>query len=512
MNENGLAIEMRGIIKRFPGVLANDHVDLAVRAGEVHALLGENGAGKSTLMNILSGLYHADEGEIYVDGAKVNFGSPKDAIHNGIGMIHQHFMLVPVLSVAENLVLGLDETRFILRPQKVVAEVEALSQRFNISVDPRAKIWQLSVGEQQRVEVLKMLYRGANILIMDEPTAVLTPQEVEELFHTLREMASSGKTIIFISHKLHEVLEIADRISVLRLGRMVASGIDLEGVTKKDLARLMVGREVLFRIDRKAATPGEPVLEIRNLQAFDDKGLPALKGISLDVRTGEILALAGVSGNGQRELAEAVTGLREATGGSVIAQGREVTNASPSRVLEAGLSFVPEDRVGMGSVPNMNVSENLALRNYRIPPIGNGWVMNLVAMREQAEKLVDEFDIVTPSIETPSRLLSGGNLQKLILAREISGAPAMLVAMQPTRGLDVGATEAVHRILLEQRDEGAAILMISEDLDEIMALADRIAVIYEGQIMGEMSAEGADIEEIGLMMAGTRTADEVKAG
>ncbi|GMR09812.1 MAG: ABC transporter ATP-binding protein [Anaerolineae bacterium] len=512
MSENRLAVEMRGIVKRFPGVLANDRVDLDVRAGEVHALLGENGAGKSTLMNILSGLYHPDEGEIYVDGAKVTFGSPKDAIHDGIGMIHQHFMLVPVLSVAENLVLGLDEARFLLRPQKIEAEVEALSQRFNISVDPRAKIWQLSVGEQQRVEVLKMLYRGANILIMDEPTAVLTPQEVEELFHTLREMASSGKTIIFISHKLHEVLEIADRISVLRLGRMVSSGIDLEGVTKKDLARLMVGREVLFRIDRKAATPGEPILEIRNLQALDDKGLPALKGISLEVRTGEILALAGVSGNGQRELAEAVTGLREATGGSVIAQGREVTNASPSHVLEAGLSFVPEDRVGMGSVPNMNISENLALRNYRIPPIGNGWVMNLVAMREQAEKLVDEFDIATPSIETPSRLLSGGNLQKLILAREISGAPAMLVAMQPTRGLDVGATEAVHRILLEQRDEGAAILMISEDLDEIMALADRIAVIYEGQIMGEMSAEGADIEEIGLMMAGTRTAHNVKAG
>ena len=503
MSEDSLAVEMRGIVKQFPGVLANDRVDLAVRAGEVHALLGENGAGKSTLMNILSGLYKPDEGEIYVGGDKVDFGSPKGAIHHGIGMIHQHFMLVPVQSVAENLILGMDEPRFLLRPQKIEAEVEELSQRFNLRVDARAKIWQLSVGEQQRVEVLKMLYRGANILIMDEPTAVLTPQEVEELFHTLREMASSGKTIIFISHKLHEVLEIADRISVLRRGRMEASGMDLEGVTKKDLARLMVGREVLFRIERKAAAPGEPVLEIENLEAFDDKGLLALKGISLEVRAGEILALAGVSGNGQRELAETITGLREATDGSVIAQGREVTNASPSRVLEAGLSFIPEDRIGMGSVPNMDISENLALRNYRIPPIGNGWAMNLVAMREQAEKLVDDFDIATPSIETPSRLLSGGNLQKLILAREISGAPPMLVAMQPTRGLDVGATEAVHRILLEQRDKGAAILMISEDLDEIMALADRIAVIYEGQIMGEMGAEHADLEEIGLMMAGT---------
>lgn len=286
--------------------------------------------------------------------------------------------------------------------------------------------------------------------------------------------------------------------------------MDLEGVSKKDLARLMVGREVLFRIERKVATPGEPALEIKNLQALDDKGLPALKGISLQVRQGEILALAGVSGNGQRELAETITGLREATGGSVIAQGREVTNASPSRVLEEGLSFVPEDRIGMGSVPNMNISENLALRNYRIPPIGNGWVMNLVAMRERAVELVDEFDIATPSIDTPSRLLSGGNLQKLILAREISGAPEMLVAMQPTRGLDVGATEAVHRILLAQRDEGAAVLMISEDLDEIMALADRIAVIYEGQIMGELSAEHADLEEIGLMMAGTKTAYNVE--
>ena len=504
MNRNGLAIEMRGIVKRFPGVLANDHIDLAVKVGEVHALLGENGAGKSTLMNILTGLYHPDEGEIYVDGERVEFGSPKDAIHHGIAMIHQHFMLVPVHSVAENLILGADDSRFLLRPQKIEAEVEELSRRFNLRVDPRAKIWQLSVGEQQRVEVLKMLYRGATILIMDEPTAVLTPQEVEELFHTLREMADSGKTIIFISHKLHEVLEIADRISVLRRGRMEASGIDLEGVTKKDLARLMVGREVLFRIERGTAAPGEPVLKIENLEALDDKGLKALRGVSLQVREGEILALAGVSGNGQRELAETITGLREATGGSVMVQGSEVTNASPGRVLEHGLSFVPEDRIGMGSVPNMDVSENLALRNYRVPPIGNGWVINLLAMREQAEQLVDEFDILTPSIETPSRLLSGGNLQKLILAREISGAPEMLVAMQPTRGLDVGATEAVHRILLAQRDEGAALLIISEDLDEIMALADRIMVIYEGEIMGEMTAVHADIEQIGLMMAGTK--------
>ncbi len=504
MNQDKLAVEMRGIVKRFPGVLANDHVDLEVRVGEVHALLGENGAGKSTLMNILSGLYHPDDGEICVGGEKVSFGSPKDAIRHGIGMIHQHFMLVPVHSVAENLILGLDEPRFILQPQKIEAEVEALSRRFNLHVDPRAKIWQLSVGEQQRVEVLKMLYRGANILVMDEPTAVLTPQEVEELFTTLREMASSGRTVIFISHKLHEVLDIADRVSVLRRGRMEASGVSLEGVTKKDLARLMVGREVLFRIERKAAEPGETVLEVVDLQALDDKLLPALNGVTLRVRAGEILALAGVSGNGQRELAETVTGLRAATGGSVRISGREVTNASPSQVLDQGLSFVPEDRIGMGSVPNMNISENLALRNYRIPPIGSGWVLNLIAMREQAEDLVERFDIATPTIETPSRLLSGGNLQKLILAREISGEPRMLLAMQPTRGLDVGATEAVHRILLEQRAQGAAVLMISEDLDEILALADRIAVIYEGEIMGEVNAEEADIEEIGLMMAGTR--------
>ncbi len=506
------AVDMRGIVKRFPGVLANDHVDLTVYEGEVHALLGENGAGKSTLMNILSGLYQPDEGEIRVRGERVSFGSPKDAIRQGIGMIHQHFMLVPSFSVAENIMLGMDEPRFLLDPQKIEGTVRELSERYNLDVDPSSKIWQLSVGEQQRVEVLKMLYRGATILIMDEPTAVLTPQEVEDLFQTLRGMAKSGHTIIFISHKLDEVLAIADRITVLRRGRLEAAGVEASSVTKKELAHLMVGREVLFRIEKKPAKAGEVVMEVEDLQAEDDKGLPALKGVSLQVRSGEILGLAGVAGNGQRELAQAICGLRPVMGGVVRVHGKEVTNAAPVVLIKEGVAYIPEDRHGVGSVPNLSVAENLALRNYRWPPIGNGWRINRVALRKQAVELVQTFDIVTPSIDTPSRLLSGGNLQKMILARELSGDPRVVIAVHPTRGLDVGATEAVHRLLLQERDQGAGVLLISEDLDEILSLADRIAVIYEGQIMSVVDAEDADIEELGLQMAGTRVGAGAEKG
>ncbi len=496
-------LEMRGIVKRFPGVLANDRVDFDVREGEVHALLGENGAGKSTLMNILSGLYQPDEGGIFIHGEPVRFNSPKDAIARGIGMVHQHFMLVPSHSVAENVMLGLDQPRFLLQPAKIEAQVAQLSRRFNIQVDPAAKIWQLSVGEQQRVEVLKMLYRGARILIMDEPTAVLTPQEVRDLFRTLREMISAGHTVIFISHKLDEVLEIADRITVLRRGRVEAAGISAQGVTKQELARLMVGREVLFQVEKAPARPGEVVLELQGLNALDDKGLPALRDVDLALHSGEILAIAGVAGNGQRELAETICGMRPATAGKVIVRGKDLTNQSPARIMAAGVAYIPEDRVGVGSVPNMNIAENLALRSYHRPPLGNGWRINRRVMYQRAAELVREFDIATPSVETPSRMLSGGNLQKLILAREISSEPQVLVAVHPTRGLDVGATEAVQKMLVRERDKGAGVLFISEDLDEILLLADRIAVIYEGQVMGVLEAEGADVETLGMMMAGT---------
>ncbi len=504
MAEQTPILEMKNIVKHFPGVLANDHIDFSVNEGEVHALLGENGAGKSTLMNILSGLYQPEEGDIWIHRERVQFNSPRDAIEDGIGMIHQHFMLVPSHTVSENIILGMSEPRFSISPQKVEKEVTELSERYNIQVDPRARIWQLSVGEQQRVEVLKMLYRGTTILIMDEPTAVLTPQEVDQLFTTLREMTASGHTIIFISHKLDEVLEIADRITVLRRGKVEASALDASSVTKDELARVMVGREVLFRIDKDYVDVGEVVLEVDQLEALDDRGLPALRQILFEIRAGEILGIAGVAGNGQRELAETICGLRHATSGTVRLSSQEITNKSPRSILVEGVSYIPEDRVGVGSVPNMSVAENLALRSYRDEPIGRGFSIDLITMEMQAKELVDEYDIKTPSVDTPSCLLSGGNLQKLILARELSAEPGVLIAVHPTRGLDVGATEAVQQILLEERKRGVGVLMISEDLDELLTVSDRIAVIYEGQIIGTVDAEDAKVEEIGLMMAGSQ--------
>ncbi len=504
MSETVNAVEMRGIVKKFPGVVANDHVDFAVRRGEVHALLGENGAGKSTLMNILSGLYRPDAGDIWVWGEHVQFASPRDAIARGIGMVHQHFMLVASQTVAENVILGLREPRFFLNLPKIEQQVAALGERYGLKVDPRARIWQLSVGEQQRVEILKMLYRGAHILIMDEPTAVLTPQEVEELFHTLRDMAASGQSIIFISHKLDEVLNIADRITVLRYGRVTASGLDAKATSKAELAQLMVGRQVLFRVEKGKSRPGQAVLEARDLRAENDKGLPALRGVSLTVRAGEIYGLAGVAGNGQSELAQVITGLRPAQGGQVLINGRDVSNRHAYEIIRQGVSHVPEDRAEVGSVPRLSVAENLILKSYREPPICIGWFLDHAAVRGRAERLVAEFEIATPTVDTPARALSGGNLQRLILAREMSVEPRLLVAMHPTRGLDVGATEAVHRLLIRQRERGAAILLISEDLDELLSLSDRIGVLFEGRIVGEMEAAKADIHEIGLMMAGTR--------
>jgi general nucleoside transport system ATP-binding protein len=495
------AVTMRGIVKRFPGVLANDHVDFELRRGSIHALLGENGAGKSTLMNILAGLYQADAGIIYIEGKPVSFHSPRQAIEAGIGMIHQHFMLVPSLTVTENILLGLDKPNFRMNLKEYDQKVAELGEQFNLEVDPRAHIWQVSVGEQQRVELLKMLYRGANVLIMDEPTAVLAPKEVDGLFKTLRAMVASGKSIIFISHKLHEVMSIADQVTVLRRGKVTASDIDPSTVDRAQLARLMVGRDVLFTLEKSVQKAGDVILSIKGLEADNDKGLPALRGATLEVRSGEIVGLAGVAGNGQRELADVITGLRKAKAGHILIQGEELTNKSTGTGIKLGIAHIPEDRTHVGSAPNLSVTDNVIMKSYNLPPIGRGWMLNSTAAERYASKLKDAYDILAPSINTPVRLLSGGNLQRVILAREISSGPMLMIAMQPTRGLDVGAIEGVLGLLLAQREAGSAILLVSEELEELLSLSDRIYVIYDGQIMGEVL--DGDIEKIGLMMTGT---------
>lgn len=503
MTTSPYAVEMRGITKRFPGVLANDRIDFQVRKGEIHALLGENGAGKSTLMNILSGLYRPDEGEIAIHGRVVEFHSPRDAIRHGVGMVHQHFMLTPSQSVAENVFLGAREIGFVLNPQRMAAEVRRIAEQYRLPVDPNAKIWQLSVGEQQRVEIIKILYRGAEILILDEPTAVLTPQEAENLFVTLRSMAADNKTIIFISHKLEEVLSIADRITVLRSGRVVTT-LSAQGVTKTELANLMVGRQVLFQLEKPPAHRGEVRLRLDSVCALDDKLLPALRNVSLTVHSGEIVGVAGVAGNGQRELAEVICGLRPLTAGTIEVAGERMTHLTARRMIDAGVAYVPEDRNTTGSAPNLSVAENLILKSYRKAEMGAGPFLDLTAVERTAASLVKAFNILTPSIKTPVRKLSGGNLQKVILAREISSQPQVLIAASPTRGLDIGATESVRSLLLQERSQGAAILLISEDLDEIFAISDRIVVLYEGCIMGEFETADAELTEVGLLMAGGR--------
>ena len=504
--ESSLVVEMRGIVKRFPGVVANENIDFELRPGEIHALLGENGAGKSTLMNVLAGLYRPDAGTILVKGKPVSFASPRDAIRAGVGMIHQHFMLVPSQTVTENILLGLDEPRFWLRLPENDQVIAELGDRFGLKVDPKVKIWQLSVGEQQRVEILKMLYRGAQVLIMDEPTAVLAPQEIEELFKTLRAMVAEGKSVIFISHKLQEVMTIADRVSVLRRGKMTASGTPAKGVSRQELAKLMVGREVLFQLERKPQPPGEVILSVEDVHAENDKGLPALRGVSLNVRVGEIVGLAGVAGNGQRELAQVITCLRSSTRGTVRVKDEVISNCNASTAIQLGMAHIPEDRTHVGTSPNLSITDNVIMKKYRQPPIARGWMLDFIEATRFANELKQGYDIVAPSVETPARLLSGGNLQRVILAREISGHPAVMVAVQPTRGLDVGAIEGVQRLLLAQREAGAAVLLISEELEELLALSDRIYVIYEGQIMGEiqnMMDEKAEVETLGLMMTGT---------
>jgi simple sugar transport system ATP-binding protein len=492
---------MRGIVKRFPGVLANDRVDFELRRGEIHALLGENGAGKSTLMNILAGLYRQDDGAIAIDGRAVALHSPRDAIAAGIGMIHQHFMLVPSQTVTENILLGLPQPRFRLRLAQYERQVAELSERFGLKVDPRARIWQLSVGEQQRVEILKMLYRGADVLVMDEPTAVLAPQEIAGLFATLRSMAAQGKSIIFISHKLQEVMAIADRVTVLRRGRVTAAGLTTSQTSPAELARLMVGREVLFHLERPPATLGKVVLSLDDVAAENDRGLPALRGVSLQVRAGEIVGLAGVAGNGQRELAEVITGLRRCTGGRVLLNDEEISN-QPARVaIRRGVAHVPEDRTHVGSAPSLSITDNLIMKTYDRPPVGRGWRVDSSAADRFAERLREDYKIRAPSLRTQARLLSGGNLQRLILAREISSQPTCMIAMQPTQGLDVGAIETVHQLLIEQRAAGIAILLISEELDELLALSDRICVIYEGRIVGQV--DDGNMDRLGMLMTGS---------
>lgn len=505
---SNLIVEMKGIVKRFPGVLANDHVDFDLRTGEIHALLGENGAGKSTLMNVLAGLYKQDAGTIQVNGHPLEFSSPRDAIRAGIGMVHQHFMLVPSQTVTENILLGLDEPRFLMRLNEYDKKVADLGDKFGLKVDPRAKVWQLSVGEQQRIELLKMLYRGADVLVMDEPTAVLAPQEIDGLFQTLRSMIAQGKSVIFISHKLQEVTAIADRVTVLRRGRVTASGVSTKGVTRQELARLMVGREVVFFVDKKPKEAGEVILDVKNVHAENDKGLPALRGLSLTVRAGEIVGVAGVAGNGQSELSQVITSLRKCQQGEVILNGDPVSNRDTLFGIQHGMSYVPEDRTHVGSAPNLSVTDNVIMKNYRKAPISRGSLLDMNAATKFAKELKQAYDIIVPTVETPVRLLSGGNLQRVILAREISGHPNFMVAVQPTRGLDVGAIEGVHRLLLTQREAGAAVLLISEELEELLALSDRVYVIYEGKIMGEVKVESAEpdhslIEVIGLMMTGT---------
>ena len=499
------AVAMRGITKHFPGIVANDHVDFEAAAGEVHALLGENGAGKSTLSNILTGLYRPDEGQIFLDGRQVQFHSPRDALDAGIGMVHQHFRLVEPFTVAENVVLGdhRGEGRsFHVRTRATERRVAEISERYGLHVEPRARIWQLSLGEQQRVEIVKALYREARVLILDEPTAVLTPQEAEVLFETLRAMAAEGRTVIFISHKLHEVKAVADRVTVLRDGRSVAT-VDAAEATPRSLAALMVGRE-LAGSARETVTreAGDVLLAVEDLWVQGDRGAAALKGPSLAVREGEIVAVAGVAGNGQRELAEAVAGMRTPSRGRISVGGRPLRAGDPRAAIAVGVAYVPEDRLGTGLAPSLSISSNLVLKGYRKPPASRGTFLQLRAIRDRAVELISRYRIAAPGPHAQARQLSGGNLQKVVLAREFSGKPRLLIAAAPTRGLDVGAIETVHAYLRQAAADGVGVLLISEDLDEILALSHRIAVMYEGAILGEFNTEEADVEEIGLLMAG----------
>ena len=501
METQPYVVEMKGIVKTFPGVVANDHVDFQLRRGEIHALLGENGAGKTTLMNVLYGLYRPDAGEIRINGVPVLFDSPQDAIDMKIGMVHQHFMLVQAMNVIENVILGLKSSKFILDEVSAEKRISELAAGYGLKVEPKNYIWQLSVGEQQRVEILKAVYRDADILILDEPTGVLTPSEAKDLFRILYSMKGEGKSIVYISHKLEEVMEISDRISVLRLGNVVANVLKKD-TTKIELARMMVGREVIFRLSKKPTEPGPVVLQVSKVSAMNDRKMPALRNVTFELREGEILGIAGVSGNGQRELADVLTGRREVTQGKISIYGQDVTNASSRTIVDLNVGFIPEDRVGVGLIMSLPILNNAIIKKYR--DFSKGPMLDYSKARQYAEQIVKEFGVKTPNITYPTRTLSGGNLQKLILARELARDPNLLIAHQPTRGLDVGATEEIRSKLLDERARGRAVLLLSEDLDEVLSLSDRIAVIYGGEIVGIVNSENANLDDIGLMMAGSK--------
>ncbi|MFM8971954.1 MAG: ABC transporter ATP-binding protein [Actinomycetota bacterium] len=502
-----IAVAALGVTKRFPGIVANDDVTFEVRAGEVHALLGETGAGKTTLSNVLTGLYRPDEGRLEVDGRETTFDSPREAIDAGIAMVHQHFRLIPTFTVAENIVLGSDAPRRgpLLDLRAAEDRIAMLAERYSLPVDPRATVWQLSVGEQQRVEIVKALYRRARVLIMDEPTAVLTPPEVEVLVTTLRSMVADGRSVIFISHKLGEVAAVADRITVLRHGRSIAT-VDAAGATRRSLAELRVGREV-ERIERRAGTAtvdAPTVLRLAGLTADSDRGRVALHGIDLDVRAGEIVGVAGVAGNGQRELVEVIAGLRTRTGGRIEVGGETVVRNDARHPIRLGVYYVPQDRLGTGLAPDLSIAENLVLKRYRHPPVARPPFIRQAVVNAEADTLMTRFDVRAASAGIPTRRLSGGNVQKVLLARELSSAPRVLVVASPTQGLDVGAVATVHRLLLDAAADGVGILLVSEDLDEVMALSDRIAVMYEGHVLAVLDAADADLATVGQLMGGHR--------
>jgi simple sugar transport system ATP-binding protein len=496
-------VEMRHITKRFPQVVANDDVNFRVHSGEIHALVGENGAGKSTLMKILYGLYQKDSGQILIRGKEMDISSPSVAISQGIGMVHQHFMLIPPLTVAENIVLGMEprKGRIFNDRKSAIKKVSRLSQRYGLEVDPKAKVQDLSVGLEQRVEIIKVLYRGAEILILDEPTAVLTPQEVEELFHIVKSLKEEGKTIIFITHKLKEVMEISDWVTVMRDGKVVGV-VETKKTTKEELASMMVGREVLLRVKKRPPRIGEVVLEVKDLEAMNDRGLPALKGVSFKIKSGEILGIAGVEGNGQTELVEVLTGLRRLIRGKITLWDRDITNVSSRKILESKIAHIPEDRQKRGLVLDYSIENNLILGKHYRPPMARGGRLNFKKIREFALELIKKFDIRPASKEIPVSSLSGGNQQKVIVARELSRHPQLLIAAQPTRGVDIGAIEFIHKKILEERDRGKAVLLVSAELSEVMSLSDRILVMYEGRIVGEVDPKKTTESALGLMMAG----------
>ena len=495
-------LEMRNITKRFPGVLSNDQVNMNIQAGEVLAILGENGAGKTTLMNTLYGLYSPDEGEILINGSPVSIDSPRKAIEVGIGMVHQHFMLVPTLTVSENVAVGLPSPKWpFLDLKGVASKIRGIAAEYGLTVNPDAYVWQLSVGEQQKVEILKALYRGADLLILDEPTAVLTPQEADELLKLLRKMVDQGRSVIIISHKLNEVMAVSDRVTVLRDGKLVTT-VATKDTDPKSLARMMVGRDMKNVHRQGTACIGHTVLTVENLAVTSDKKVPALKGISLKVGAGEILGIAGVSGNGQREFAEAVSGLRKVDSGQVNLCTENITNLSPSEIIDQGLGYIPEDRIHVGTVASFAIWENLILKDHHLPPYSKGCFLCRQEIKSESEKLVQDYGVKTPTLNTPTSSLSGGNIQRLILAREITRSPKVLLAAYPTRGLDIGATEYVHSMLLKAREQGMGVVLISEDLEEILRLSDRIAVFFDGRIMKILSAEEANEHTLGFLMAG----------